>query len=419
MSTNVNVSVNHETPHEAPALQRITILGATGSIGSSTLDVIARHPERYRVHALSAATRHEALLELCLTHRPQVAVIASCEAAAWLSEALKGVESYQGTPIEVRHGEQALVDISEAPEVDSVMAAIVGAAGLLPTLAAVRAGKRVLLANKEALVCAGQLFMDAVKQHGATLLPIDSEHNAIFQCLPAQHRDGLAPIGVEKLLLTASGGPFRDDAEWPAERLATVTPDEACAHPNWSMGRKISVDSATLMNKGLELIEACWLFACGPDDIQVVVHPQSVIHSMAAYSDGSVLAQMGNPDMRTPIAYALAWPERIDAGVEPLDLFQVARLDFRAADETRFPCLRLAREAIAAGGTWPAVMNAANEVAVAAFIEGRLAFDRIPAVVQAVMQARPPLAVDGLEVILAEDAAARELAAAELALAGP
>ena len=386
MSTNVNGSVNHETPHEAPALQRITILGATGSIGSSTLDVIARHPERYRVHALSAATRHEALLELCLTHRPQVAVIASCDAAEWLSEALKGVESYQGTPIEVRHGEQALVDISEAPEVDSVMAAIVGAAGLLPTLAAVRAGKRVLLANKEALVCAGQLFMDAVKQHGATLLPIDSEHN---------------------------------DAEWPAERLATVTPDEACAHPNWSMGRKISVDSATLMNKGLELIEACWLFACGPDDIQVVVHPQSVIHSMAAYSDGSVLAQMGNPDMRTPIAYALAWPERIDAGVEPLDLFQVARLDFRAADETRFPCLRLAREAIAAGGTWPAVMNAANEVAVAAFLEGRLAFDRIPAVVQAVMQARPPLAVDGLEVILAEDAAARELAAAELALAGP
>ncbi|WP_158774925.1 1-deoxy-D-xylulose-5-phosphate reductoisomerase [Cobetia sp. L2A1] len=402
-----------------PARQRIVILGATGSIGTSTLDVISRHPERYCVHALTAASRHEKLLALCLEHRPQVVVIGSAGAAEVLREALSGVKSYAGTPIEVRYGEQALVDISEASEVDSVMAAIVGAAGLLPTLAAVRAGKRVLLANKEALVCAGQLFMDAVKQHGATLLPIDSEHNAIFQCLPAQHRDGFASIGVEKLLLTASGGPFRDAVEWPVERLATVTPDQACAHPNWSMGRKISVDSATLMNKGLELIEACWLFACRPDDIQVVVHPQSVIHSMAAYSDGSVLAQMGNPDMRTPIAYALAWPERIDAGVEPLDLFQIARLDFRAADEVRFPCLRLAREAIAAGGTWPAVMNAANEVAVAAFLDGQLAFDRIPLLVEAVMQARPPHAVDGLAIILSEDAAARKLACEQLAALSP
>ena len=390
------------------SLRRVTVLGATGSIGTSTLDVIARHPERYRVHALTAHRSREALLALCLRHRPAVAVLDTEEDAAWLRRQL--AEAQLDT--EVRAGCRALVEVAEASEVDAVMSAIVGAAGLLPTLAAVKAGKRVLLANKEALVMSGALFMDAVTRHGATLLPIDSEHNAIYQCLPSEHRGGLGRHGVTQLLLTASGGPFRG---WSRDGLASVTPDQACDHPNWSMGRKISVDSATLMNKGLELIEACWLFDARADQIQVVVHPQSVIHSMAAYSDGSVIAQLGNPDMRTPIAYGLAWPERIDAGVEALDLFRIARLDFEPADERAFPCLRLAREAMAAGGTAPAVLNAANEVAVEAFLAGRLGFTGIGELVARVRDARPVEAADDLETILEADALARQAAYARLA----
>ncbi|MCG6658339.1 1-deoxy-D-xylulose-5-phosphate reductoisomerase [Halomonas campisalis] len=378
----------------------MTVLGATGSIGTSTLDVIARHPERYRVHALTAHRSRDSLLALCRRHRPEVAVLAAEADAAWLRDQLREA----GLTTEVRAGREALVEVAEAAEVDVVMAAIVGAAGLLPTLAAVRAGKRILLANKEALVMSGALFMDAVLRHGATLLPIDSEHNAIYQCLPPEHRGGLARHGVTQLLLTASGGPFRG---WTLGDLAAVTPEQACAHPNWSMGRKISVDSATLMNKGLELIEACWLFDARPEQVQVVVHPQSVIHSMAAYSDGSVIAQLGNPDMRTPIAYGLAWPERIEAGVEALDLFAVARLDFEAPDETAFPCLRLAREAMAAGGTAPAVLNAANEVAVDAFLEGRLGFTGIGELVARVCEALPVEPADDLESILELDVRAR------------
>ena len=383
--------------------QSVTVLGATGSIGTSTLDVIARHPGRYRIHALTAHRSREALLRLCLSHRPSVAVLDDERDAIWLRERLTAA----GLALEVRSGDSALLEVASATDVDVVMAAIVGAAGLLPTLAAVRAGKRVLLANKEALVMSGGLFMEAVTRHGATLLPIDSEHNAIYQCLPTEHRGGLSRHGVTQLLLTASGGPFRG---WSREQLAAVTPEQACAHPNWSMGRKISVDSATLMNKGLELIEACWLFDAQPDQVQVVVHPQSVIHSMAAYSDGSVLAQLGNPDMRTPIAYGLAWPERIDAGVETLDLFQIARLDFEAPDEAAFPCLRLAREAMQAGGTAPALLNAANEVAVDAFLAGRLGFSAIGELVEAVIGTLPVEAADDLETILAADGQSRRAA---------
>ncbi|MCH4561948.1 1-deoxy-D-xylulose-5-phosphate reductoisomerase [Halomonas sp. EGI 63088] len=381
----------------------VTVLGATGSIGASTLDVIARHPERYRVHALTAHRSREPLLERCRVHQPAVAVLGDERDAAWLRQRLREA----GLATEVLAGAEALVEVAEAGEVDVVMSAIVGAAGLLPTLAAVRAGKRVLLANKEALVMSGALFMDAVAGSGATLLPIDSEHNAIYQCLPAEHRGGLGRHGVTQLLLTASGGPFRGRS---GAELAAVTPEQACAHPNWSMGRKISVDSATLMNKGLELIEACWLFDARPDQVQVVVHPQSVIHSMAAYADGSVIAQLGNPDMRTPIAFGLAWPERIDAGVEALDLFAVARLDFEAPDEEAFPCLRLAREAMAAGGTAPAVLNAANEVAVAAFLDRRLGFTGIGELVARVRDARPVAAAADLETILEADALARQAA---------
>ncbi len=379
------------------------MLGATGSIGTSTLDVIARHPDRYRVHALTAHRSREPLLALCLAHRPAMAVLGEERDAVWLRQRL----AEAGVATQVESGQAALVAAAEASDVDVVMSAIVGAAGLLPTLAAVHAGKRVLLANKEALVMSGALFMEAVAQSGATLLPIDSEHNAIYQCLPVEHRGGLARHGVTQLLLTASGGPFRG---WSHSALAEVLPDQACAHPNWSMGRKISVDSATLMNKGLELIEACWLFDARPDQVQVVVHPQSVVHSMAAYSDGSVIAQLGNPDMRTPIAYGLAWPERIAAGVESLDLFQVARLDFEAPDEAAFPCLRLAREAMAAGGTAPAVLNAANEVAVEAFLEGRLGFTGIADLVARVRDARPVEPAAGLEAILEADAEARRAA---------
>lgn len=391
-----------------PGRQAVTVLGATGSIGASTLSVLASHPDRYRVYALTAHRSREALLDACLRHRPEIAVIDTEADASWLRDALR----LAGLATDVRYGSDALVEVSQAGAVDVVMAAIVGAAGLLPTLAAVRAGKRVLLANKEALVMSGALFMEEVARHGATLLPIDSEHNAIYQCLPAEfsgghvgpHGNRLAQHGVTQLLLTASGGPFRG---WSAEALGKVTPDQACAHPNWSMGRKISVDSATLMNKGLELIEACWLFDARPDQVGVVVHPQSVVHSMAAYSDGSVLAQLGNPDMRTPIAYGLAWPERIDAGVRPLNLFDVARLDFEAPDDAAFPCLRLARDAMQVGGTAPAILNAANEVGVAAFLEGRLGFDGISELVARVLDFCPVTDAGELDTVLDADARAR------------
>ncbi|WP_404413728.1 1-deoxy-D-xylulose-5-phosphate reductoisomerase [Vreelandella aquamarina] len=383
--------------------QWVTVLGSTGSIGTSTLDVIALHPERYSVYALTAHRSRDVLLAQCLRHRPQIAVLNSAEDGQWLRHELASA----GLNTWVETGVEAHNTVASASCVDIVMAAIVGAAGLLPALAAAQSGKRVLLANKEALVMSGALFMQAVEQSGATLLPIDSEHNAMFQCLPLQHRGGLAEHGIEQLLLTASGGPFRG---WGPDALANVTPAQACAHPNWSMGRKISVDSATLMNKGLELIEACWLFDATPQQICVVVHPQSVIHSMVAYHDGSVLAQLGNPDMRTPIAYGLAWPERIDAGVKPLDLFQVARLDFESPDEQHFPCLRLAREAMQAGGTAPAILNAANEVAVQAFLEEGLGFISIGDIVASVLDQAPIGNVDSLETVLDADRHARQLA---------
>jgi len=383
--------------------QQITVLGATGSIGLSTLDVIARHPMRYQVFALSGFSRLAELEALCLRHRPRFAVVPGADAARQLQHDLRAA----GLATEVLHGPEGLCQVAAHPEVDTVMAAIVGAAGLPPTLAAVEAGKKVLLANKEALVMSGALFMQAVKLSGAVLLPIDSEHNAIFQCLPGDYARGLQPVGVRRILLTASGGPFR---EMPLEQLHAVTPEQACAHPNWSMGRKISVDSASMMNKGLELIEACWLFDARPAQIEVVVHPQSVIHSLVDYVDGSVLAQLGNPDMRTPISHALAWPERIDSGVAPLDLFAIGRLDFQAPDEQRFPCLRLAREAAQAGGTAPAMLNAVNEVAVAAFLERRIRFPEIARMIEDVLHTEPALAVESLDTVLAADGRARDLA---------
>ena len=383
--------------------QQITVLGATGSIGLSTLDVVARHPDRYQVFGLSGYSRLAELLALCITHKPKVVVVPDDRAA---SQLLAGLRS-AGLGVEVLVGEEGLCQIASAPEVDSVMAAIVGAAGLRPTLAAVNAGKKILLANKEALVMTGDLFMQAVRRSGSVLLPIDSEHNAIFQCLPQDFARGLGNVGVRRILLTASGGPFR---ETPLAELEHVTPDQACAHPNWSMGRKISVDSASMMNKGLELIEACWLFDARPDQVEVVIHPQSVIHSLVDYVDGSVLAQLGNPDMRTPIANALAWPERIDSGVAPLDLFAVARLDFQRPDEQRFPCLRLAREAAMAGNSAPAMLNAANEVAVAAFLDGRIRYPQIARIIEDVLNSEPVVAVDELDAVFAADSKARMLA---------
>ena len=382
--------------------QRITVLGATGSIGLSTLDVIARHPERYQVFALSGYSRIDELLALCVRHRPAFAVVPSAEAAARLRDGLAAA----GCATEVLEGEAGLCQVASASEVDAVMAAIVGAAGLRSTLAAVEAGKKVLLANKEALVMSGALFMDAVRRSGSVLLPIDSEHNAIFQCMPGDFARGLGNVGVRRILLTASGGPFRDT---PAEALFNVTPEQACAHPNWSMGRKISVDSASMLNKGLELIEACWLFDAKPSQVEVVVHPQSVIHSLVDYIDGSVLAQLGNPDMRTPISNALAWPERIDSGVAPLDLFAIARLDFQAPDEQRFPCLRLARQAAEAGNSAPAVLNAANEVAVDAFLQGRIRFPEIASMIEQVLDQEPVVSLPTLEAVFAADQRAREL----------
>lgn len=376
------------------------MLGGTGSIGLSTLDVIARHPQRYEVFAISGFSRLTELQTLCIRHRPRFAVVPDASVARVLQDALISA----GLDTRVLSGEAGLCEIAAHPDVDAVMAAIVGAAGLRPTLAAVEAGKRVLLANKEALVMSGALFIQAVCRHGAVLLPIDSEHNAIFQCLPGDYGRGLAQVGVRRILLTASGGPFR---ETPLEALANVTPEQACAHPNWSMGRKISVDSASMMNKGLELIEACWLFDAAPSQVEVVIHPQSVIHSLVDYVDGSVLAQLGNPDMRTPIAHALAWPERVDSGVAPLDLFRVGRLDFQEPDEGRFPCLRLARQAAEAGGSAPAMLNAANEIAVAAFLGRRIRFTEIASIIDEVLNREAALAVESLDAVVEADARAR------------
>lgn len=383
--------------------QQITVLGATGSIGLSTLDVIARHPDRYQAFALSGFSRLGELLALCIRHVPRFAVVPEPVAARRLQDDLHAA----GLSTRVLVGEEGLCQVASDPEVDAVMAAIVGAAGLRPTLAAVEAGKKILLANKEALVMSGALFMQAVHKSGSVLLPIDSEHNAIFQCMPADFSRGLGAVGVRRILLTASGGPFRQTS---MDELAHVTPEQACAHPNWSMGRKISVDSASMMNKGLELIEACWLFDAKPSQVEVVIHPQSVIHSLVDYIDGSVLAQLGNPDMRTPIANALAWPERIDSGVAPLDLFAIARLDFQAPDEQRFPCLRLARQAAEAGNSAPAMLNAANEVAVAAFLDGRVRYLEIASIIEEVLNLEPVVSVGDLDAVFTADAKARALA---------
>ncbi len=377
----------------------VTVLGSTGSIGVSTLDVLRRHADQFRVIALAANSSVEKLLQQVTEFRPQYAVLVDPPAAEQLRQRI----AHQGLATEVLEGADALEFVASLSQVDAVMAAIVGAAGLRSALAAATSGKRVLLANKESLVVAGQLFMDAVEQHQATLLPIDSEHNAIFQCMPANG----GKEGVKRILLTASGGPFRSV---PVDDLHHVTPEQACAHPNWDMGKKISVDSATMMNKGLEVIEARWLFDLAPQDIQVVVHPQSVIHSMVEYVDGSVLAQMGNPDMRTPIAHALAWPRRIDSGVASLDLFEVARLDFEQPDFKRFPCLQLAYDVVAAGGVMPAVLNAANEVSVDAFLNGRIPFSAIPRLNQAVMENAGQMQPQSIEHLLEVDQRSRRQA---------
>jgi 1-deoxy-D-xylulose-5-phosphate reductoisomerase len=384
-------------------MQSITILGATGSIGVSTLDVLARHPDKYKVYALTAHGRVEALAEQCARFRPQRAVVGSADAAQRLSALLRAKD----VRCDVSYGEEALCAVASDSATDTVMAAIVGAAGLAPALAAARAGKKILLANKEALVMSGQLFMDAVHQNGATLLPIDSEHNAIFQSLPQSYARSPQGAGVAKILLTASGGPFLARA---VETLEHVTPDQACKHPNWVMGRKISVDSATMMNKGLEVIEAHWLFGAPAAQIEVVIHPQSVIHSMVSYVDGSVLAQLGNPDMRTPIAHALAFPERIESGVGQLDLTTIGTLQFEKPDFARFPCLALAFEALEAGGTAPALLNAANEVAVQAFLDGAIGFRDIDRVIARVMHENEHGAASSIEAVLAQDALARAAA---------
>jgi 1-deoxy-D-xylulose-5-phosphate reductoisomerase len=387
---------------------RVAIFGSTGSVGVSTLDVLARHPERFTVAALAASTNHQKLLEQCVAHRPPVAVMRDPGSAAKLSDALRSA----GVPTRVLAGTDALAEIAASDEVDTVMAAIVGAAGLPSTLAAARAGKRVLIANKESLVVAGPLLVAAARASGAALVPIDSEHNAIFQCMPGSLETGCQAAGVRRIVLTASGGPFLRHSR---ERMARATPDEACAHPKWRMGRKISVDSATLMNKGLELIEACVLFGMEPHEVEVVVHPQSIVHSLVEYVDGSILAQLGNPDMRTPIAHALGWPERIHSGVESLDLVAAARLEFEAPDVERFPALVAARAAAAAGGTVPAVLNAANEVAVSAFLGGKLGFLGIVELTEEVVARHARVAATGLAEVLEADRWARAEAEAVLA----
>ena len=384
--------------------QSLTILGSTGSIGTSTLDVVARHPERFRIFALSGHSQTAKLAEQCLAFRPQYAVTANEAQAAELRTHLAAA----GCQTEVLHGEQALCDIAAAPETDGVMAAIVGAAGLPPTLAAARAGKTIYLANKETLVVSGSLFMQTAAQSGARILPVDSEHNAIYQVLPPE-KGCLKQNGVQSIILTASGGPFlhTDLADFPA-----ITPEQAVKHPNWQMGRKISVDSATMMNKGLELIEAHWLFNCPPDKLETVIHPQSVVHSMVRYADGSVLAQMGTPDMRTPIAYCLGLPERIASGVPPLDFAALSALTFETPDYRRFPCLELAYQAMQAGGGVPCVLNAANEIAVAAFLAGRIRFTDIAHTVQHCLEQDFSGSHHSLEGLLDLDAAARRAAEA-------
>ncbi|KMN83768.1 1-deoxy-D-xylulose-5-phosphate reductoisomerase [Chromobacterium alkanivorans] len=388
--------------------QGIVVLGATGSVGVNTLDVVARHPERYRVVALSGNRQVDRLFQQALQFRPAYVVTGDAASA----DALRGRLAEAGVDAEVLHGPAALVQVAALPEAEVVMAAIVGAAGLPSAMAAARAGKRILLANKESLVVAGRLFMDTARRHGATLLPVDSEHSAIFQSLPHDYAGNLDAAGIRKIILTASGGPFRQSS---AEDLLRVTPDDACRHPNWVMGRKISVDSASLMNKGLEVIEAHWLFSAPPERIEVVVHPQSVIHSMVQYRDGSVMAQLGSPDMRTPIACALAWPERIEAGVGSLDFFSLSNLTFEAPDLERFPCLKLAFDVLRLGGDAPAVLNAANEVAVDAFLNGRLRFIDIPAVVSAALDGVSLAGSDSVEALLAKDEEARAFALQQVA----
>ncbi|OQW95836.1 MAG: 1-deoxy-D-xylulose-5-phosphate reductoisomerase [Beggiatoa sp. IS2] len=419
----------------------ITILGATGTIGMNTLDVIKQHRHEFEVIALTAHRDVDQLAAQCVEWQPRYAVMADETAAERLQQRLKTIHP----DIQVLSGVDGLIHVSRLPEVDIVMAAIVGSAGLLPTLAAAQAGKRVLLANKESLVMSGPLFMEAVRDYGAQILPIDSEHNAVFQCMPPSFRipshswipptsvyssrsilcgdrgsfsttapfeGGLQELGVNRILLTASGGPFRG---YSREQLHDVTPAQACAHPNWVMGRKISVDSATMMNKGLEVIEACWLFSTMPDRVDVVLHPQSVIHSLVEYIDGSVLAQLGNPDMRTPIAYALAWPKRMTSGVTRLNLVDIAHLDFEEVDFGRFPCLQLAYEAMLAGGSTTTILNAANEVAVQAFLEGRLRFTEIPLVIETTLSLMHGRDVVNLNIVLEDDAQARQLAEGSIA----
>jgi 1-deoxy-D-xylulose-5-phosphate reductoisomerase len=381
-------------------LQYVTILGSTGTIGQQTLDVISQHTDRYAVFALTAHQNVDVMLQQCVRYQPQYAVMQDAEAAQRLRQRLQA-ESFT---IQVLSGMEGLIEVSAHEAVHAVMAAIVGAAGLLPALAAAKSGKKILLANKETLVMAGQLFMDAVKQGKATLLPIDSEHNAIFQAMPGQPYDDLAEVGVNQIILTASGGPFRC---YTKKQLAEVTPALALQHPNWVMGAKITVDSSTLMNKGLEVIEAHWLFNARPEQIEVVVHPQSVIHSMVSFVDGSILAQLGNPDMRTPIAYGLGYPERIASGVKPLSLVEIAKLEFEAPDTDRFPCLQLAYDALAVGGTAPAVLNAANEVAVAAFLRDDIHYLDIPRLLDDTLQKLPVEKVTSIDQLLEIDAQAR------------
>jgi len=382
--------------------QGVCILGSTGTIGVNTLDVIRRHADQYKVVAITAHQADEKLFQQCIEFNPQYAVLVDADAAQRLELKIKGAD----LNTQVLCGAQALENVASLEDVDQVMAAIVGAAGLLPTLAAARAGKRILLANKEALVMSGDIFINEVKQHNAELLPIDSEHNAIFQCMPEHFDTGLHQAGVNKILLTASGGPFRNR---DTDTLHNVTPQEAVAHPNWEMGKKISVDSATMMNKGLEVIEACWLFNAPPSMIQVVLHPQSIIHSMVSYTDGSVLAQMGNPDMRTPIAHSMAWPQRMPSGVEPLDIFEVAKLEFEKPDFKRFPCLAMAYEALDEGGTATTILNAANEIAVDAFLNKQLSFTNISKVIEKTLKHTTKVTADNLQIILDADSDARQV----------
>lgn len=384
-------------------IRYLTILGSTGSIGENTLDIVARHSDRFRVVAITANENVDKIFAQCQHFRPRYAVLLDAISAEQLDKKIRMAR----IDTQVLAGVESLEKVASLPEVDTVMAAIVGAAGIRPTIAAARSGKTVLLANKETLVMAGRIFMDIVKQGGATLLPIDSEHNAIYQSLPKHFNEDLASVGVRRILLTASGGPFR---KLDLSDLKHVTPEQACAHPNWVMGKKISVDSATMMNKGLEVIEAHWLFDAAPHNIQVVIHPQSVIHSMVEYIDGSVLAQLGNPDMRTPIAHALSYPDRIESGVKSLDIFEIAQLNFEAPNFARFPCLKLAYDALSAGGNMPAILNAANEIAVESFLAGQLAFTAIPSMIEEVMQRVSWNEMGSLEDVLAADAMAREVA---------